>query len=477
MPLNISGAVGPTALFGFTSATTGVLSQAQISRFSFTSSGYNSPTIPTPGTYTNNVIVSNSSTIQVTAPTGVPTVTMGTLTMAAVTTLNVTPDPANPAGTPFGLTFTGTTLNGPSTFNVANNAAGIGTVSLGPVATGSGVAAITVTGGGNLVISGGTLGGRLDLGASNLSMNGASLSVGSLAGTGGTLSGNGTSAITLTVGSDKTSTNYGGNIVNGSTGALALVKTGFGTLNLTGTNTYSGGTTISDGTLGVNADSALGSGPVTITALGVLNYTANTSTNRSFTLGGGTLAVNGGATLTLNGGTLAGGYVEGAGTFATDPTNGARFASMTGELSTNITSNSPSDRFTNFISGSKLTIGPGVNASGSNTVANFNGFRNQGAGTVTVAAGGRVNVANFQTDGVVTINPATVSGQFSLLTNVGATVLSFNSGSRTFIGTTATAANLVAGMDLHGQNAVSEGFVFFEQRVRRGQHRRGQPDR
>ena len=74
-------------------------------------------------------------------------------------------------------------------------------------------------------------------------------------------------------------------------------------------------------------------------------------------------------------------------------------------------------------------------------------------------------MADFQTYGTLTLNPAVVgSGQRSLLTNVGTTPLYFNGGSRTFIGTAATAIDpatglpaFVAGIDLQGQNAVVAG--------------------
>ena len=70
----------------------------------------------------------------------------------------------------------------------------------------------------------------------------------------GSLSGNGTidtvagGTPTLTVGNNNASSTFGGTIQN-SAGALALQKTGSGTLDLSGANTYTGATTISNGTL------------------------------------------------------------------------------------------------------------------------------------------------------------------------------------------------------------------------------------
>jgi autotransporter-associated beta strand protein len=455
LPLNISGAVGATGFFGFTAGAPGVLFQLQISNFTFSSVGYNSPTTPVPGNYANNVIVANSSTIQVTAPVGVPTVTMGTLTMGAATTLTVSPDPTNPAGAPFGLAFASTALNGANTMNEVAT----GTLSLG-LLTSVGSASLTVVGGGSLAVAGGAIPGRLSLGSSNLSLGGTSLTAGSLAGTGGTLSGNATAPIILTIGSDNSSTTYGGAIIDGGTGSLALNKTGTGTLMLTGTNTYSGGTVISDGILSVVGDATVGTGSVTITALGTLSYSATTTSNKTFTLGGGTLAVGVGATLTLNGSQISSGFLGGAGTFATDPINGTRFANVNSLPSAAITSNSPSDQFLNFTNNGTFSVPAGVNTTGANTTVNLRSFTNQGSGSVTIGAGSRVNIADFQSTGTLTMNPATVSGRVTTLTNAGTAPLAFNGGSRTFIGTPATAANDVTAVDLHGQNAVVNGSLF-----------------
>jgi autotransporter-associated beta strand protein len=454
LPMDILGTVGTSAYFGFTGSTGGVLSQTQISNFSYTSPGYNTPLVPLPGSYANNVVVTSSSTIQVTAPSGAPTVTMGKLTMAAGTTLTVSPDPANPAGSPFGLTFTGTTLNGPATLNVPNNAAGIGTLSLGPLTDFSGKSAITMTGGGNLAVTGGTLGGRLNLGTGNLSMTGTSFAVGSLAGTGGTLSGNGTTTITLTMGSDNTDSAYAGNIVNGSTGAVSIVKTGSGTQSLSGANTYSGGTSINNGTLAVPADTTLGTGAVTIAPLGTLAYTANTTTTRTFSLGGGSLAAAAGATVTLNGNTVSGGFLGGPGTFSTDAKNGARFANGTSQASATINSNSGTDRFVNFTNYGAVNIAANI---GSATPVTLNSVTN--SGSITIGANTVVNATNFQSYGVMVIAPGT-GGAMTQLVNPGTSSLFFSGGSRTQIGDPRQAPLLNAGIDLRGHDLNIAGGLF-----------------
>ena len=69
-------------------------------------------------------------------------------------------------------------------------------------------------------------------------------------------------------------------------GSGALLKTGPGTLTLTGTNTYSGGSIINAGTLVVNSASSLGasSGALTINA-GTLEVSASFSSTRNITVG------------------------------------------------------------------------------------------------------------------------------------------------------------------------------------------------
>lgn len=93
-----------------------------------------------------------------------------------------------------------------------------------------------------------------------------------------------------------------------------LVKTGAGTLTLSGSNSYNGGTTILAGKLIVADDSSLGSsrGAVTITG-GSLAYTnANVSTSRSFYLSNNPISPASGGKIgyyasTINGGILGAG--------------------------------------------------------------------------------------------------------------------------------------------------------------------------
>ena len=144
-----------------------------------------------------------------------------------------------------------------------------------------------------------------------------------------------------------------------------------------------------------------------------------------------------------------------------------------------IISNSPADQFVHVINGGAFTVPSGVNPTGISTTVNLNGFTNQGSGTVTIGTapiGGvsqppsQINVSNFQSYGTLILNPAPLipppgTSENTLLTNVGTSPLFFNGGSRTFIGTPATANSggqptFVAGIDLNGQNLVIAGGLF-----------------
>ena len=83
------------------------------------------------------------------------------------------------------------------------------------------------------------------------------ISSGALTGTGGTLGNNLAAATTFSIGALGASTTFGGTIAN-SSGTTAIVTVGSGSLTLTGTNTYTGGTTLTSGllVLGFNAAGA-----------------------------------------------------------------------------------------------------------------------------------------------------------------------------------------------------------------------------
>ena len=156
--------------------------------------------------------------------------------------------------------------------------------------------------------------GTLQLGASNvlpdgvgygnvavnspgtLDLNGFSDTLGGLAGSGTVDSTSGN--VTLTVGNNNASSTFSG-IIQNSGGSLTLTKLGTGTLTLVGHNTYSGNTTILDGTVSVSDNNNLGAATaLLILDHGTLLQTASFTTSRLVRLdsGGGTMNIADGVT-------------------------------------------------------------------------------------------------------------------------------------------------------------------------------------
>ena len=221
------------------------------------------------------------------------------------------------SGTGGGISKLGTgalTLSGANTYTGATNISA-GTIQLSGGAGNLGVgSAVTISSG------------------ATLATNGSSISIGSLAGAGTittSLPNPGTD--TLTVGSSGASTTFSGNIVGGTgTGsgsqALALMKTGAGTLTLSGNDTYFGATTLSAGTIAAGSTTALSSNSalVVTSAAGSVGLNLGTFNNgvASLTLqnptAAETLALSGTGVLSTPTVTLAG-----SGTFASSITGGS----------------------------------------------------------------------------------------------------------------------------------------------------------
>ena len=84
-----------------------------------------------------------------------------------------------------------------------------------------------------------------------LDLNGNSITINGLSGS-GTVTTSGSGGATLTVGANDQTSAFDGVIEDGS-GTVGLIKTGSGTLKLSGANTYTGGTTLGNGTIALGA--------------------------------------------------------------------------------------------------------------------------------------------------------------------------------------------------------------------------------
>ncbi|EIW7596561.1 autotransporter outer membrane beta-barrel domain-containing protein [Salmonella enterica subsp. enterica serovar Anecho] len=151
--------------------------------------------------------------------------------------------------------------------------------------------------------------------------------------------------------------NTGGTFDNAISGSGQVVKSGDETLTLSGTNTYSGGTLISDGTLVASNVEALGTGDVTDDATLELNTGGDFINN----IGGtGRVEKSGDDKLTLSGSnTYTGGTLISSGTLVANDVN----ALGTGDVTDNATLElNTSGTFDNVISGSGQVVKSGDDA-------------------------------------------------------------------------------------------------------------------
>ena len=136
------------------------------------------------------------------------------------------------------------------------------------------------------------VGGTMDLGGFNET-------IGSLTG-GGTVTSSAAGTPILTTGADNSSTTFSGTIQNGSATSVGLTKEGNGTLTLSGPNTYSGTTTINNGTLEAGVvDQAFGlASAVSVAVGGTMDMGGFNETIGSLS-GAGTVTNSGGSAAVL----------------------------------------------------------------------------------------------------------------------------------------------------------------------------------
>ena len=215
-------------------------------------------------------------------------------------------------------------------------------------------------------------------------------------------------------------TAFGGRLADGPNNQVALSMSGNGMLTLSGSSSYSGGTTVGSGTLQAGSNTAFGSanGPLAVNG-GVLDIGGNTVSVGNLSGAGGTILNNGGnvAVLAIGSGSYGGIIANGAGTLALskDTTGtltlwGANTFSG-GVTVGNGTANTSSNGTASANSGGYLVIG-NSSAFGTGTITALGGQMQAAAPGITVSNPVNVSTSGFRFSGS---NPLTFTGQITLV--------------------------------------------------------------
>ncbi len=291
------------------------------------------------------------------------------------------------------LTLTGTGTG--SLFAVVGDSGGA--TSLTKTGTGSWYLAGANTFTGTTTVSEGTLFVQNSLALQNslVSLSGGSVGFGASNATVGGLYGTGNLTLpyyTLTVGNNNVSGTYGG-VLSGNNSNL--IKTGTGTQKLSGANTYTGSTTVSQGTLQIGANAPSGSaGALGNATSAVIVNNANTGANDTALLVGTSGVTVGRAVTVANAGT-------GVTTLGANLTSGT--AAFTGAITLNKSAVLESDGTAN------VTV--------SGVVSGAGGITKTGTGTVRLSANNTYSGPILITQGTLEVED--VAGYSSFPTSLG----------------------------------------------------------
>jgi len=240
----------------------------------------------------------------------------------------------------------------------------------------------------------------------------------------------GTAAKTLTLTGSNTGANTLAAIIGDNTGATSLTKSGVGSWTLTGTNTYTGTTTIQSGTLNVGngTSGSLGTGALTFSNTGTVNF--NEAAGSSQTMGALTFSAGAGATVqSIYGGsgntslTFSNVVARNAGASANFVVSGGTNGTTNKIVFTQVAGGAPS-------TGTLLDKGYFYNGS-SYAAYDSGGFvRAYGSGdTNYVTATGSNSIANTPTNNVALTGNVDTQASASINTlNMGANTLALDTG-------------------------------------------------
>ncbi len=281
----------------------------------------------------------------------------------------------------------------------------------------------------------------------------------------------GTGAVSMTANRTVTVSSATLTVGGAISGAFSLTKSGNGTIQLSGNNTYSGGTTLSAGQININSSTSLGTGTFTInggkidnTSGGAITLTNNNAQiwggNFTFTgtnnldLGSGAVTLTGTRTITNNGGNLTiDGIISGAfgvtkAGNATLTLTGSNTYSGTTTLSAgllNINNSAAIGTGTFTINGGTLdnTSGAAITLSNNNvqtwtTSFSFAGSNDLNLGTGAVTLTGNPTVTT--TAGNLTVG-GVISGAHNIV-KAGSGTLTLNGANTYSTGTTLSAGQL-----------------------------------